>query len=79
MSRRAASLRNRCSYWYHIDYDEYVGRIAVGRIDRGVVNQPQVVIMETPAAAGYMCLKGQRVEAAEVSAGDIVMVSASAK
>ncbi|MGI6669652.1 MAG: translational GTPase TypA [Acetivibrionales bacterium] len=66
-----------------IDYDEYVGRIAVGRIDRGTVKSGQQVVIcrrdgsvvPVKASRIYVFEGLKRVEAAEVSAGDIVAVS----
>ena len=66
----------------NIDYDEYLGRIAVGRIERGIVKlgMPVVVCKEEKNINGkiaklftYMGLK--KVETEEISAGDIVAIS----
>jgi GTP-binding protein len=67
----------------NIDYDDYVGRIAVGRIDRGALKSGQQVVVcrkdgsVTPAKASRMYVfEGlKRIEAMEASAGDIVAVS----
>ena len=60
-----------------IDYDDYVGRIGVGRIERGVANRNRAV---TVCALGgvsrlYRFEGLKRVEAESVGAGDIVAVA----
>ena len=66
----------------NIDYDDYLGRIAVGRVERGTIKAGQAVSIckEDKTAQGklaklftYEGLK--RVEAEEIQAGDIVAVS----
>ena len=67
----------------NIDYDEYLGRIAVGRVERGTINANTGVAIckkDDKIAQGklaklftYQGLK--RIEAETVSAGDIVCVS----
>ena len=66
----------------NIDYDDYLGRIAVGRVERGTIKAGQSVSIckEEKTAQGklaklftYEGLK--RVEAEAVTAGDIVCVS----
>ena len=66
-----------------IDYDDYVGRIGVGRIERGVANRNRAVTVcalgGVPREAKLSCLyrfEGlKRVEAESVGAGDIVAVA----
>lgn len=66
-----------------IDYDDYVGRIGVGRIERGVASRNRAVIVcaegGTPREAKLSRLyrfEGlKRVEAERVSAGDIVAIA----
>ncbi|MCH5278230.1 MAG: translational GTPase TypA [Christensenellaceae bacterium] len=66
-----------------IDYDDYVGRIGVGRIERGVASRNRTVIVcaegGTPREAKLSRLyrfEGlKRVEAERVSAGDIVAIA----
>ena len=66
----------------NIDYDDYLGRIAVGRVERGTIKAGQAVSIckEDKTVQGklaklftYEGLK--RVEAEEIQAGDIVAVS----
>ena len=66
----------------NIDYDDYLGRIAVGRVERGTITAGQAVSVckEEKTIQGklaklftYEGLK--RVEAEEIKAGDIVAVS----
>ena len=66
----------------NIDYDDYLGRIAVGRVERGTIKAGQAVSIckEDKTTQGklaklftYEGLK--RVEAEEIQAGDIVAVS----
>ena len=66
----------------NIDYDEYLGRLAVGRIERGNVRvgMPVAICKQEKTEQGkiaklftYMGLK--RTEVEEVSAGDIVCIS----
>lgn len=67
----------------NIDYDEYIGRIAVGKIDRGVLNYGQTVTLCrsdgtcTNAKIGriYTFDGLKRTETQEAYAGDIVSVS----
>lgn len=66
----------------NIDYDEYLGRIAVGRVERGTVNSGMSVAVckkekteqgKISKLFTYMGLK--RTEVESVSAGDIVCIS----
>ena len=66
----------------NIDYDEYVGRIAVGRVERGVIKagMPAVVCKKDKnenskivKISTYMGLK--KVEVEEAKAGDIIEIS----
>ena len=66
----------------NIDYDEYLGRIAVGRVERGTVNSGMSVAVckkekteqgKIAKLFTYMGLK--RTEVESVSAGDIVCIS----
>ena len=66
----------------NIDYDDYLGRIAVGRVERGKIKNgmPVSICKQDKNAQGkiaklftYMGLK--RVEIEEVDAGDIVAIS----
>ncbi|MBQ9298303.1 MAG: translational GTPase TypA [Clostridia bacterium] len=67
----------------NIDYDDYLGRIAVGRIERGKIklgmpvavckNEDKVVNGKVAKLFTYMGLK--KVEVEEASAGDIVALS----
>ncbi len=66
----------------NIDYDEYLGRIAVGRVERGTVNSGMSVAIcrkekndqgKVAKLFTYMGLK--RTEVESVSAGDIVCIS----
>ena len=67
-----------------IDYDDYVGKIGIGRIERGVVKKAMPVVVcggeknqETPAKITrvYHYEGLQRVEVEEAYAGDIVCVA----
>ena len=66
----------------NIDYDDYLGRIAIGRIERGTVNNGMSIAVckqdktENGKIAKLYTYEGlKRVEKEEVSAGDIVCVS----
>ncbi len=67
----------------NIDYDEYVGRIAIGRVERGVIKygQPAVICRKDGSLANIRITKLykyeglKRVEAEEAKLGDIVCVS----
>ena len=67
----------------NIEYDEYIGRIAIGRIERGTinVNMPVVVCKEENKQENgkivklYTHVGLKKVEAEEISAGDIIAVS----
>ena len=67
----------------NIDYDEYVGRIAVGKIDRGVLKSGQTVTVchadgtTRNARTGklYMHDGLKRIEAIEAGVGDVVLIS----
>ena len=66
----------------NIDYDDYLGRIAVGRIERGTINNGMSVAVckadkteNGKIAKLYTYEELKRVEKEEVSAGDIVCVS----
>lgn len=66
-----------------LDYNEYLGRIAIGRVNRGVIRQGQAVAVMTREGAtkqarieklfGFQGLK--RVEIPEAGAGDIVAIA----
>ena len=66
-----------------MDYNEYLGRIAVGRVNRGVIKQGQpVTVMLRDGSTknarieklfGFQGLK--RIEVAEAGAGDIVAIA----
>lgn len=66
-----------------MDYNDYLGRIAVGRINRGTIKQGQPVIVMTREGKqkqarieklfGFQGLK--RIEITEASAGDIVAIA----
>ena len=67
-----------------IDYDDYVGKIGIGRIERGVAKRAMPVVVcggesnrETPAKTTrlYRYEGLQRIEVEEASAGDIVCVA----
>lgn len=66
----------------NIDYDDYVGRIAVGRIERGIIKEGMPVVVckkdknensKVVKVSTYMGLK--KVEVPEAKAGDIVEIS----
>nr|WP_198527706.1 translational GTPase TypA [Ruminiclostridium josui] len=67
----------------NIDYDEYVGRIAIGRIERGSVKlgQPAIICKKegnqlNARITKLYCYEGlKRIETAEAKLGDIVAVS----
>ena len=67
----------------NIDYDDYVGRIAVGRLERGIIkaNSPIVVckkddkLVNARIAKLYTHVGLNKVEVEEVKAGDIIEVS----
>ena len=66
----------------NIDYDDYLGRIAIGRIERGTINNGMSVAVckadktENGKIAKLYTYEGlKRVEKEEVTAGDIVCVS----
>ncbi len=67
----------------NIDYDEYVGRIAVGKIDRGCLSMGQALTIchadgtTTNARTGrvYMHDGLKRVEVSEAKAGDVVLIA----
>jgi len=66
-----------------LDYNEYLGRIAIGRVNRGIIRQGQSVAVMTREGGtkqarieklfGFQGLK--RVEIAEAGAGDIVAIA----
>jgi GTP-binding protein len=66
-----------------MDYNEYMGRIAIGRVNRGVIRQGQVVAVCTREGGikqarieklfGFQGLK--RIEIEEAGAGDIVAIA----
>ncbi|WP_028611246.1 translational GTPase TypA [Paenibacillus harenae] len=66
-----------------LDYNEYLGRIAIGRVNRGIIRQGQTVAVMTREGAvkqarieklfGFQGLK--RIEIEEAGAGDIVAVA----
>lgn len=66
-----------------MDYNEYLGRIAIGRVNRGVIRQGQAVAVMTRDGGkksarieklfGFQGLR--RVETAEAGAGDIVAIA----
>ena len=66
----------------NIDYDDYVGRIAVGRVERGIIKEGMPVVVckkdknenaKVVKVSTYMGLK--KVEVPEAKAGDIVEIS----
>ena len=66
----------------NIDYDDYLGRIAVGRVERGTINSGMSVAVckkdknENGKIAKLFTYEGlKRVETEQVSAGDIVCLS----
>lgn len=66
----------------NIDYDDYLGRIAVGRVERGTIalNENVVVCKEDKNVNGKIAklftFEGlKRVEANEIKAGDLVAIS----
>ena len=67
----------------NIDYDEYIGRIAVGRIERGIVKLGMPVTIckkedktETARVTKLYTYDGlKRVEVEETGAGDIICMS----
>ncbi len=66
----------------NIDYDDYLGRIAVGRVERGTIKAGQSVsickedkTMQGKLAKLFTYEGLKRVEAEEIKAGDIVAVS----
>ncbi len=67
----------------NIDYDEYVGRIAVGKIDRGRLSTGQNITIcradgkTTNARCGriYMHDGLKRVEVSEASVGDVILIA----
>ena len=71
----------------NIDYDEYVGRIAIGRIDRGSIKSGQQTVVckkdgktQTGKISKLYKFEGlRRAEAPEASLGDIVAVAGFAE
>ncbi|MBR5134664.1 MAG: translational GTPase TypA [Clostridia bacterium] len=67
----------------NIDYDDYTGRIGIGRVERGSVKTGQAVVMcrengkNTPARIGklYQFEGLRRVECETASVGDLIAVS----
>lgn len=67
----------------NIDYDEYVGRVGIGRIDRGKIKLGQQCVVckndgktvQSKVSKLYTFQGLKRVDAAEASLGDIVAVS----
>jgi len=67
----------------NIDYDEYTGRIGIGRVERGSVKSGQAVVLcrdngkNTPARIGklYQFEGLRRVECETASVGDLIAVS----
>ena len=67
----------------NIEYDDYVGRIGVGRVERGTVKDGQQVVLchadgtSTKAKIGklYMYEGLKRTEVSEAKAGDIIQIS----
>lgn len=67
----------------NIDYDDYVGRIAIGRVERGTikVGQPAIICKKegnqlNARITKLYCFEGlKRVDATEAKLGDIVAVS----
>ncbi|RMG11454.1 MAG: translational GTPase TypA [Planctomycetota bacterium] len=66
-----------------LEWDDYVGRLALGRVERGALRAPQRVVLvrpgEPPRAAEVKQLYAfrglERVEVTEAAAGDIVFLS----
>lgn len=66
-----------------LDYNEYMGRIAIGRVNRGIIRQGQTVAVMTREGAtkqarieklfGFQGLK--RIEVEQAGAGDIVAIA----
>jgi len=68
----------------NIDSDQYVGRIAIGRVERGTIRQGQNVVVcgyddntnKSARVVKLLCFKGlSRVEVSEASVGEIVCVA----
>lgn len=67
----------------NIDYDDYVGRIGIGRVERGQVHNAETVTICTPGGTPrnakivklYQFEGLKRVEAESASVGDIIAVS----
>lgn len=67
----------------NIDYDDYLGRIAIGRIERGIIKSGQQVVLSREDFTSQPCkvsklfeFRGlKRTEAEESSIGDIVAVA----
>jgi GTP-binding protein len=68
-----------------VDYNDYVGRIAIGRIERGLIRQNQEIIVcnaldqsmnkRAKAVNLYVFTGLSRTPVTEASAGDIVAIS----
>ena len=67
----------------NIDYDDYLGRLAVGRVERGTIKAGQSVavckkddkVTQGKIAKLFTCQGLKRTEVEEVGAGDIVCIS----
>ena len=67
----------------NIDYDDYVGRIGVGRVERGTVTENQNLVLCTPDSEPKRVKIGKiykfeglkKVEASSATVGDIISVS----
>ena len=59
----------------NIDYDDYVGRIAVGRLERGTIKVGMPVSICEKVAKVYTHMGLKKVEVDEASAGDIIEVA----